>query len=301
MIASTPKARRGFTLIELLIVIAIIAILVGMLLPAIQKIRESANRAKCQNNLHNLGVAIRNYENQLQVLPELFINSGAKRSLYPVLLPFIDQEPLHRQYDFNSDCDGPGNRLAAQTRIDTLICPSVPHPDRRFAANSHPAATPADYMGIEIYDGSSSTATRQPTFYQVQSLPMPGDPWSGAMVRNKSSRLAEITDGPDNTILLAESAGRPYYWANGKMTDPVGMAGGANWIEEDTFIWMGVKNPAGRAINYTNHFEILSFHSGGAIFVLVSGATRSMKASISPATVGALATRAGGDVAGNDW
>src|SRR5262245_29437844 len=96
--------RKGFTLIELLVVIAIIAILIGLLLPAVQKVREAAARAKCANNLKQLGIAVHAYEGVYQKFPlglELRAGSTTTRSTFFIdLLPYIEQAPLHQQWDF---------------------------------------------------------------------------------------------------------------------------------------------------------------------------------------------------------
>src|SRR5262245_28292709 len=147
--------RRAFTLIELLVVIAIIAILIGLLLPAVQKVREAANRMKCQNNLKQIGLAIHNYHDTQKVLPNMsFCGGGCEDTNpgmqnifyrfrhYPVafeLLPYVEQANLYNQFNRNlagtsTGAPGvPGGRtnfqLTTQTGpLSVFLCPSMPAP-----------------------------------------------------------------------------------------------------------------------------------------------------------------------------
>src|SRR5207244_6255099 len=137
-------ARRGFTLIELLVVIAIIAILVGLLLPAVQKVREAANRAKCQNHLKQMVLATHNYENSygkfppaagpLPTLPSGFPGSGTQRpSPQALILPFVEEANKYNQCDFRYDVNNatsppapPSHPLARTQDVAIYLCPSDP-------------------------------------------------------------------------------------------------------------------------------------------------------------------------------
>jgi len=169
--------RKGFTLIELLVVIAIIGILIALLLPAVQKVREAANRAKCSNNLKQLALACHNYHDANSKFPtglHLGVgppnNTSGGNNLMIGLLPFFEQDNLYKKWDFNSFANntaGGRNSTTGQV-IQILLCPSDPLPDPVQEVNS---AEGDNYYGMNSYAGNAGTRSYFPGY------PTDNPPW----------------------------------------------------------------------------------------------------------------------------
>ncbi|MFO0798429.1 MAG: DUF1559 domain-containing protein [Gemmataceae bacterium] len=225
--------RRGFTLIELLVVIAIIAILIGLLLPAVQKVREAAARSTCSNNIKQMALGIHNFEGVNGTMPSVGqCESSAGSVTYTVhgwstqILPYIEQNAVYNQFDvtYNSladtanyrvaslhakskgraydDANYPSGFLAAQTKIKTYVCPSTPiGNESRDPVNSLGGI---DYMACALSDIISNPANG--TVGTRGGIP---DRVYGAMTCDGRT-IVGITDGSSNTILLIEDAGRAH-------------------------------------------------------------------------------------------
>ncbi len=282
----------GFTLIELLVVIAIIGILIALLLPAVQKVREAANRLSCQNNLKQLGIALLNYHDSNGGFPPDFRDSPAT-SWTPFMLPYIEQDNLYRQYHFDKDFSDPANDSGInQTRVPGFLCPSAPASYTRLGVNKR-----------EVRDYDSANQIVLPNPY-LDNPPAPDPTYPGVLGHNVNRKVAEITDGTTNTLLLAEDAGKTGHWQLGQFIS-YGI-GDAAWAANSTSIRLRGFDPVTRmyigpcAVNCDNNDEIYSFHPGGANVLCADGSVHFLRADVNINIVAALITRAGGEVIASD-
>jgi prepilin-type N-terminal cleavage/methylation domain-containing protein/prepilin-type processing-associated H-X9-DG protein len=310
------RARVGFTLVELLVVIAIIGILVALLLPAVQAAREAARRAQCQNHLKQISLAVHNFESANQKLPLAYTDTsvnGANNWL-PFTLPFLEQQNLVQGYDVNVDWWRAPNRALVATQLKIVQCPSTPQPNR---IQDKPESTPpnktgacGDYFtpaGVHTDINLSLPPALQ---FNSQSDLRGAICWFSAA--NMVNRLADITDGTSNTILIGECAGREDVY-RGRTKYPVNFVGpprvrarGGAWATTDNAYEIGQRKPWDAAfgtipgqvmINNSNEWGhcFYSFHTGGANFAFADGSVRFLPESIELYLLGAQVTRAGGE------
>ena len=292
--------RDGFTLVELLVVIAIIGILIGMTLPAVQMVRESARRTSCMNNVRQIGLGLLNYEAAKGSLPAGYQNNA---NWLTQILPMVEQKNLSDIYDISKPWNHLVNDPAISTRVPTFLCPSTPNPERLDRLPSGRMAACSDYCAI----GGVSKA-----FYEAGYANLIGSRL-GAMSGKSKVELRDIRDGLSNTLVVAEDAGRPIHYVLGGIgPDNVdnggpninvvnGRVDGAGWASQQNFIAVhgftndGLYVPGPNVINCTNNNEVYGFHPGVVVGLFVDGSVHSISESTDPQTFANMITRNGND------
>ncbi|QEL15314.1 DUF1559 domain-containing protein [Limnoglobus roseus] len=321
-----PHRRSGFTLIELLVVIAIIAILIGLLLPAVQKVREAAARSTCTNNLKQLGLALHNHESTYGYLPSSIRPSGSttlpRTSWMIPSLAFVEQDNLRKNYDTTISWGAGTNVATTSQKIKVLNCPSTPNSDRQDGDPQ--AATWANIVAVTDYAAATGV---HPVSTVVNST---GVLIPGILEKNKTpgNKLLAVTDGLSNTIAITESAGRPQIYRLGKPfgTVPTNKVNGGGWARPASDLDYFPTTPDGTsyatsataacAINCANGYDYptynvapfltegssapYSFHTGGINTLLGDGSVRFIRSTVTPQNFAALVTRSNGEVNSSD-
>ena len=315
------RTRSAFTLIELLVVIAIIAILIGLLLPAVQKVREAAARSQCTNNIKQLGLSAHNYHDANGYLPASdagippggTISTGL--SAFAYMLPQIEQENAYRLIDLTAKWDTANNANARAVTIKTFLCPSDP-------VNS----VPAGWAGINYRTNSGNgLLNSQPLTSGPNSLlPKPNGPF----VPQLTTTFASITDGLSNTAGFSEHLKGDFNQAISSPTDTfqpgtypntpdesVAMCAatdvtnlalqgrsdvGAPWLQgyHSTTKYYHVSGPNTRSCMYPPGriaTTATSAHTGGVLVGMMDGSVRFVPTSISLVSWRAMGSRDGGE------
>ena len=298
------RSKPGFTLVELLVVIAIIGILVALLLPAVQAVREAARRTKCQNNFKQVGIAFHLFHDAHKEFPaaqETAYKPGAAQNVLPntnhgynvFILPYLEEQALYDRYDFNQVWSaGPlapstknNNAITrnAATIVDlpAFLCPSSEHIGK---GNSDMAAiVGADANTYNTYPERGKTLIAGcfcvgGDYASGVLIPVPG---SNAATATSRIRIKQITDGTHYSMMLGESGGREdtnRFWGDG----------------DNSFTHHGV-------INTARGNELYADHPGGIHILLADSSVRFLSEFTSKKVVDFLATRAGNELLQDDF
>ena len=276
---STPT---GFTLVELLVVVAIIGILIGMLLPAVQQVREAARRTQCLNNLAQIGLALQNFEYAHQHFPAgvieskgpiLSVPNGQHVSFLVPILPYMEQQGVFDNFDIEAGTYAAVNAAAREIVIPTYICPSF---GTRMNTNSTAAMT--NYVGC--HHGSE--------------VPIDADN-NGMLFLNSQVTFGDIYDGSSNTILVGEAlknSSTDLGWASGTRSSLRNASEVLNFNDwSKSLLKAGVV-----ADDFVGGFS--SAHPGTCNFVMASGSVHSITTSISLVVLETLGNRSDGAMMG---
>jgi prepilin-type processing-associated H-X9-DG protein/prepilin-type N-terminal cleavage/methylation domain-containing protein len=317
MLRHTGSNRVGFTLVELLVVIGIIAVLIGLLVPAVQKVREAANRAECQNNLKQWGLAMHGYHDLHKTLPAGTIQIPLQLTWVVAIWPFVEQGTLSFQYDLNTSWTNPPNIIPGTTEgvlaqpAPLYYCPSD-RPGALWTANQYWRCRGnycinwgnQAYYWWETDDASWSPLGIAPFGYNNNNNYKP-----------RTTRLTAITDGTSNTLLMSEVIMaavdtdidiRGDFLVTSNISGTMFMTiNTPNSGMDVSLLCNGVNNPPYNppCTNANEEFGsqnvARSKHGGGVNVVLCDGSVRFVQDSVAPATWSALGTMNGNEVVGD--
>ena len=298
----SDTSKNAFTLIELLVVIAIVGTLVALLLPAVQKMRDSANLLTCKNNLRQIGMAMHDYHNVNGSFPVGYYDptpwpqtdNGPGWSWASFLLPFLEQEPLYQLVDFSLDVGDPANAPVGATYLKVFHCPSDDVPQTFTVTDGGSRSwtlAQSNYVACNGNDGVDDFTT---------------PPHTGAFVRaTKGFRVVNITDGLSNTFFVGERTGRLSYstWIGGPTgaQNPFLLAPG-NFGAEVTLLMCHAGPTGPNTPGVFDADSTTSPHPGGVHFLFGDGSVHFISNAIAIPIWMGLATRTGAEpVVGGDY
>jgi prepilin-type N-terminal cleavage/methylation domain-containing protein/prepilin-type processing-associated H-X9-DG protein len=285
---TNSRRQSGFTLVELLVVIAIIGILIGMLLPAVQQVREAASRASCQNKIRQIGLASHNFELSRGHLPPPQLSDDEREPLgstFVLLLPYVEQAAAYDKYDLTKPYNHAVNEEYSAASLDIYLCGSMQRNDgdSKFGEGSYVISYATGYPPMQVKG------------WQVDGA-------FEALVPGKPYRLGfeSITDGTSNTFFYGEIDNTTEI-INPFTNEPM-EGGGFEWANGYA---LNVQAHAQGTFNRTepisgfDYFEYRTFrsdHPGGVNFCFVDGSTRFISDSVSREALEAAVTRDGAEV-----
>ena len=306
--------RRGFTLIEVLVCVSIMALLIGLLLPAVQAAREAARRLHCANNLKQIGLALHNYHTFHNAFSPGYVSgttAGAPSTAETgngwgwgaMILAHAEQSPLSSALNFDLQITDPGSMTARSTSIGVFLCPStVGFGPASFHYYKPLAGLPSD-LATSQYVASAGQ-------FEVSGSPSRNN---GVLYRNSSVGLGDITDGASSTLMVGERS-RNVADATWVGVVPNGVVANARactapgWLFQvcgDTrsmvLAHTGPDPKEGNVVGVPNSLDAgassyWSLHPGGCNFLLCDGSVRFVKGGIDPSIFGSLASKSGGEI-----
>jgi prepilin-type N-terminal cleavage/methylation domain-containing protein len=322
--ASHQRSRSGrgaFTLIELLVVIAIIAVLIGLLLPAVQKVREAANRAKCSNNLKQLALGCHNYHDVHKYLPPARVARDAYAT-WPILIaPFIEQDNLYKQWDIKKGFSVQ-TQLARETLVPIFFCPSRPRTVQISPASENQGPNGGMTGACGDYACCAGDGTSRNIYKATGAMicghvinppppgPQPGDDGIDQPNNNPpalplipiisfsgyTNLGSSIKDGTSSTFLLGEKHVRDGHYGENGDGDQAYYSG---WSYNSAQRAAGPSFPLAPNTKYggSNHDDIFGGpHTGVCLFAFCDGSVHAISLTIDVTNLGRLANRNDGQI-----